>query len=75
MREQNQRILSYHEKLKGCIKKLNQIMEFEEAIFNTYGEQLRERGVQFKKSLKVDKSGMGMGVKKQPASRMVNRKP
>ncbi|RJP20740.1 MAG: hypothetical protein C4527_24605 [Candidatus Omnitrophota bacterium] len=71
---QNQRILSFHEKLRDCMQKLQEVFEFEEAIFNTYGEQLRERGVQFKKTLKPEKHGVGMGVKKQPASRMVGRR-
>ncbi len=74
LKNQNQKILSYHEKLQDCMSKLRQVFEFEEAIFNTYGDQLRERGVQFKKKIRPEKSGVGVGSKHQPASRMVGRR-
>ncbi|MBD3265064.1 hypothetical protein GF373_00210 [bacterium] len=47
-----------HKECRGQLKKLK---EFEDAIFETYGEKLRTKGLQFKKQLKVEKSGMGSG--------------
>jgi hypothetical protein len=57
---------------KACLEQLQKLVEFENAIFNTYGDKLRSKGVQFKKTLTVDKSGVGVkGPSKKKASRMV----
>lgn len=72
--KQSERIRQFDQRLKTCIDQLRQLLEFEDAIFNTYGEQLRAKGVQFKKTAKVEKSGVGGIMKKQPATRMVNRR-
>ena len=71
--EQKERLDQFDARLQTCRDELNGLIEFEEAIFNTYGEQLRERGVQFKKRAKVAKTVSGLGPKKQPAARMVGR--
>jgi hypothetical protein len=72
--EQHERIERFDQQLNECKEQLQTLLEFEEAIFNTYGEQLRARGLQFKKPTKVAKTGVGIGAKTQPASRMVNRR-
>ncbi len=74
LKAHNARIHTYDKRLKDCVDQLHQLIEFEEAIFHSYGDQLRERGVQFQKKLKVDKTGTGAGVKYQSASRMSGRR-
>ncbi|MEW6236107.1 MAG: hypothetical protein AB1656_12035 [Candidatus Omnitrophota bacterium] len=68
-----ERLISFDQKLQTCMSQLHKLMEFEEAIFNTYGEQLREKGFHFEKQVKIEKSVSGLGPKKQPVSRMVSR--
>lgn len=75
LNKQSERIQQLDERLKSCSEQLRRLQKFEDAIFNTYGEQLRAKGIQFKKTAKVDKTGIGGAIKKQPASRMVNRRP
>jgi len=68
-----ERLISFDQKLQTCMSQLHKLMEFEEAIFNTYGEQLRDKGFQFEKKSKIEKTVSGLGPKKQAASRMVSR--
>ncbi|MFB3789518.1 MAG: hypothetical protein ACE15F_24435 [bacterium] len=68
---QKERIEAYKERLTACRAELEKLVEFENAIFNTYGEQLRARGVQFQKSAKVSKSGTGKGPKPKKGTRMI----
>jgi hypothetical protein len=52
---------------------LHAILEFEEAIFSTYGEHLlRARGIQFKKTAKVAKRAPP-DLRKSKSCRMVRR--
>ncbi|HOL94564.1 MAG TPA: hypothetical protein PLH79_09475 [bacterium] len=71
---QKARIEAYEERLKTCRAELEKLIEFENAIFNTYGEQLRARGLQFQKPIKVTKSGTGKGPKPKEGTRMVFRR-
>ncbi|MBI1390874.1 MAG: hypothetical protein GC154_20785 [bacterium] len=58
-------------RLEECRNQLNKLQELEEAIFSTFGDQLREKGIKFQKKIRVEKSGSFTGIaKKQPAVRM-----
>lgn len=71
---QSEKIKQFDERLKSCLEQLRQILEFEDAIFNTYGEQLRARGIQFKKTAKVEKTVTSAGIpRKFTGHRMVSR--
>ncbi len=72
--KQGERLKLFDKRLHECMEKLTELMEFEETIFNMYSDQLREKGVQFKKKAKVDKTGTGMGIKYKKSSRMVSRR-
>lgn len=72
--KQSEKIKQYDERLKSCLEQLRQLLEFEEAIFTTYGEQLRARGIQFKKTVKVEKSGTAGIRRKIFGDRMVSRR-
>ncbi|MDP8245645.1 MAG: hypothetical protein P9L94_16290 [Candidatus Hinthialibacter antarcticus] len=67
-----QQISSIDKHLDDCQTQLEQLQQLEEALFNTFGEQLREKGIKFEKKVRLEKSGAGMGIaKKQTAVRMV----
>ncbi len=68
---QKERIEAYKERLTVCRADLEKLVEFENVIFSTYGEQLRARGVQFQKTAQVSKSGTGKGPKPKKGSRMI----
>ncbi len=71
---QSNRLMSFDNRLKSCMEQLHKLMAFEQAIFNTYGEKLRERGIQFEKKPKIEKSGTGIGINKpRQGTRMVSR--
>ena len=75
LEEQSNRLQSLEKQISTCQEKLDKLREFEETIFSTFGDKLRERGIEFKKPVRAEKSGTGQGImKKQPAVRMVNRK-
>ena len=44
---------------QNCLVQIKHLMDFEGAIFNTYGEQLRAKGVQFRKAIKVEQKPIG----------------
>jgi len=71
---QGEKIKKFDNRLKSCIDQLHQLKEFEDAIFSSYGDQLRSRGIQFKKAPKVAKTGTVGKTKKIPGLRMVNRR-
>lgn len=72
--KQSERIKRFDQQIKECVHQLQHLLDFEEAIFNTYGEQLRARGIQFKRAPKVETIGTTGTIKKVIASRMVTRK-
>lgn len=72
LREQNRRIEKIDAQLDESVQKLRELQQFEDAIFDKYGEQLKDKGYTFKKMLKAEKTGTAAGIKKQKASRMVN---
>lgn len=72
--KQAERLENFDAHLKTCHDQLQQLIEMEETIFNTFGEKLRERGIQFKKPIKVEKSGTSAASQKQTGLRMVTRR-
>lgn len=61
--------------LDTCREQLDKLLLFEEAIFNSFGDKLRERGIQFKKPVTIEKSGSGLGaLTKQTGARMTTRR-
>ncbi len=72
LESKNQQISSIDQRLSDCQTQIEQLQKLEEALFNTFGEQLKEKGIKFEKKIKVEKSGAGVGIaKKQSAVRMV----
>jgi hypothetical protein len=74
LQAQQARLTQYEELQTICRDQLQTLIQFEEAIFNTYGDQLRSKNISFKKSLAPEKSGVGSHTPTfKKASRMVRR--
>ncbi|MBZ0256101.1 hypothetical protein K8I31_08570 [bacterium] len=74
LEDKSKQITNIDQRLEDCQSQLEQLQQLEEALFNTFGEQLREKGINFQKKIHLEKSGFAAGgpaPKKQSALRMV----
>ncbi|MGI6455705.1 MAG: hypothetical protein ACOX5R_08775 [bacterium] len=72
---QEMRLEQFENRLNNCMEQLHEVMEFEKMIFSTYGDQLRSRGIQFKKPTLPHKQGtLGKHATKKHGTRMVFRR-